>query len=92
MDKSQKLYRNKQKTEILDLAAFKIRANAMLVNDPSNSEEEILAIIGRYGDPYTRIRLFSLDTEDIHKLTSTHINAVATVYLSEREPNYIRLR
>lgn len=94
LDKTQKLSLNKGKTKILTNKDFLDEAHSMLIDDPINSEEEVVikVIKCKVPLPYTRIKMSKLSPEDLKKLSKDRIESILECYTYDSNTNYVRLR
>lgn len=95
LDKQQRLQLQRQKTKVLEKEAFMDYCKNMIEDRPINSTEEIiLGTIRKYSsdDPYRVIFLSSISSDELKDFSEENIEIIFNEYLSNDEPDYIRLR
>jgi hypothetical protein len=94
LDSQQRLIVQRQKTTVFEVEDFIELANAMLVDNPLNeNEEELLKIIKGYTDdePYRHVSLKKLSDTDLQRLSSDILEALLEIYLDAERTNYSRI-
>ena len=95
LDRQQKLILQRHKTRIFDRNKFRSHCLAMIEDHPIDPfEKELLGIINQHshGDPYRLIWLSELSDQEVMKFDPAVLEKIIMDYLSQSEPDYIRLR
>lgn len=95
LDKQQRLHLQKGKTRILKSTELKELCKQMIEDRPINDlEKQIIDIVKKYsgGNPYKTVYLSELSDDDLRTFQPEIIEKVLSEYLSQDQPDFIRLR
>jgi len=94
LERQQRLVIQRQKSRIQESSEFTKICKKMQIDDPINPiEQDIIDVIkDNSEDPYLIIKLSDLKAEDLEVLSFENINSLLNEYISQKTPNYSRIR